>query len=1007
MPTPVIAGDLKWVGGSNDRLRTSNNAITRYDINIGSVGTSGCTGRIYVNASSDVTRYLELNLNADDEVTLIACGDSAGVLNFEFVTGPQTQKDQSVTTTTAAQYKYVAKYAGKYRIYDSSSKPSYYRVLRKPATYATITGSIDESLAAGIPAGYSVSFTNAAGKVFASSVVNSGSYSVNLPVGYTYQVGLIGTNSYIVSNGVSLNVSAATTNHDLSVIKVDLKTVTGNITGLATTDLLKLGLVYTPSTGKIYVPKPIINTTTGAYTVDLETNTQYVVSGTGVNDFEILSNTINISEATNANIVFSAKPLYDATLNVTGLDAIQLSNLKFTFTNKDESGYKYSFNSASGIKLRTGTYFISYTGLDNYPVDLGLVFNLIVNNAAVAKTLEFKPVSSWSFDDRTITTSTTAYKGMLFGGTASTISNQLPQGHLLAKSGSTIQIPVNVGDNITFSYYYTANFSINGGASITTATNSITNVEKVEYSYPGTTPGYVTITMGGAAGYTTYITDITIGKAIAYSPIITVGADKTYKTINAALDAVAKMKRIATDRVTIMVDPGNYEEMLVITQPNVTLNNSASNPSIALLNKGVDIDANAVRVTSYYGHGYNYYSMSSDQKWHEDVLKVNKENGYYSYVNTGSGTTSGSFWNATVVINAAGFEANNIIFENSYNQYISKKESEDIVVEWASGGKGKRPTNVGNTAVQNKSFVERAAAIAVLDNVQKVVLNNCRVIGRQDSFYGGKGARVVVYKGVLMGGTDFLFGGMTAVFYKTALAMNTSEDNNDVSYITAAQQDSGRGYLMYECIVTSATPGTETASQYRSKPGYFGRPWSPNTSEVVFYNTTIETSNNPNFTGQSLIVPVGWNNSLGGTSASMYEYGTIENSGVNNQASRATWATKLSTPFLLDGTTEIITKNFTKGTDGWDPIPLIIKNDPSLGIKKYQPLSTVNVFGLKNKIAVSNVKSASKIFVYGLNGALVKSFETNSDTTFDIKAGTWIVLVTAEDGQKSVKLMTY
>ena len=63
-----------------------------------------------------------------------------------------------------------------------------------------------------------------------------------------------------------------------------------------------------------------------------------------------------------------------------------------------------------------------------------------------------------------------------------------------------------------------------------------------------------------------------------------------------------------------------------------------------------------------------------------------------------------------------------------------------------------------------------------------------------------------------MGGTDYIFGGMTAVFYKSELAMNTSENNNDVSYITAAQQSSGRGYLMYECKVTSAEPEIETAS---------------------------------------------------------------------------------------------------------------------------------------------------------------------------------------------------
>ena len=53
-----------------------------------------------------------------------------------------------------------------------------------------------------------------------------------------------------------------------------------------------------------------------------------------------------------------------------------------------------------------------------------------------------------------------------------------------------------------------------------------------------------------------------------------------------------------------------------------------------------------------------------------------------------SGTTNNSYWNATVVVNSTGFVADQIIIENSYNQYISKKESEDVVVLWTSGNKG-------------------------------------------------------------------------------------------------------------------------------------------------------------------------------------------------------------------------------------------------------------------------------------------------------------------------------
>lgn len=996
------AGVLSWVGGPNDRLRTTNTNLTRFDENI--AGAVDYTGRVYVNGAAASGRYMSLTLSADDEVTVFASTDAGGIINFQYVADAASQTNQVSVPTTVTELHFVAKQAGAYHIFDTQGKPSYYRILRKDASYLTLTGALNLTQAAGIPNGYSVLFTNAAGKVF-TSTITSGSYSAKLPIGYTYQLSLSNANGYIISNGTSLNVTNTTTTYDIAIQAVSLYTVSGSITGLGT-DISKLTLKYVPaaSANKIYVPTPVINTGAATYTIQLEPNTEYTISGQGVNNFYIPSDKITIGNANaNADVVFTTKPVYNVAINTTGLDATQLSKLALTFTNLNESGYVYNFSSVSGIALRNGVYTVAYSGLDEYPVETGLISNLTVNGVNTSKAFDFKPVTNWSFDDKVIANGTTAYKGMLFTGT---VANEIAKGHLTTKAGATIKVPVNVGDKVTITYYYSADFSIEGGTAITTASNSTTTFENVEYSYTGSVPGFVTITVGSGAA-TTYFTNIAVGGSNAYKSVITVGTDKEYQTINAALAAVSKMTRTSTDRVTIMIDPGNYEEMLEITQANVTLKNAAATPNIDLINKGVDIKPGAVRITSYYGHGYNYYSMKNNQKWDADVLRVNKENGYLTYENKGAGTTNGSYWNATVAVYANGFEANDIIFENSFNQYISKKESEDVVVMWTSGSKGVRPTNIGNTAVQDRSFVERAAALSIANNIDKVVLNKCRVVGRQDSFFGGAGSRVVVYKGVMMGAVDYIFGGMTAVFYKTDLAMNTSDVNGDESYLTAAQQGSSnpRGYLMYECNVTTAIPGTETASTYRSKPGYFGRPWEATTSEVVFYNTTIETSNFPGSEGLSLIKPLGWQNSLGGTSAKMYEYGTIEKSGVDNSSSRASWATKLSSPTLTDGTA-ITTLNFTKGSDGWNPIPQLITND-TLGVKNYQANSSVNVFAFKDTIVVSNVKSNTNVSVYSMNGSLIKSFKTDVDTNFNLNKGIYIVLVKDKEGQKAVKLMTY
>jgi exo-poly-alpha-galacturonosidase len=1010
-PTSFTSGALSWVGNSGDRLRTTNTNLSRYDANVASV--ANYTGRVYCNGTPNLSsgvptnRFMRITLNEDDEITIICRVDTAGSMTFVNENNTSLQNDILPVTAAAgatSQLKFVAKNAGSFKLYVADGKVSIFRILKKPAIYTTVSGSIDVSQAPGLPNNYAVIFTNAAGKFWTSIMNSNGTYNLNLPIGYSYEMSLVNANGFVIFNGTTLDLTSVITpnfTHDITISQVTLYELTGAITGLGTIiSNLSLSYVANPGSNTIYVPTPIINTTNATFTVQLEANVPYTIVANGVNDYELDSNAITIPTSNStSNIDFTLKPVYNISINTLGLTSTQESNLQLKFTNLNENGYVYNFASISGITLRNGTYTVSANGLDNYPVQLALTSNLGVYGANASKTLTFIPVKVWSFEDKVITSATPAYKGMLFTGN---ISNAISQGHLIAQSGATLKVPVNVGDKIAINYYFAANFSIEGGAAITTinSTGSTSLTETVEYTYTGTVAGFINITIAA----TTYFAEIKIGGSIPYSPIITVGADKEYQTINAALEAISNMIRTSTNRVVVMIDPGNYEEMLTINQPLVTLKNASTNPSTALLNAGVDIDVNAVRVTSYYGHGYTYFSMASDQKWHQDVLNVNIQNGYASYQNAGGGTTNNSYWNATVVVGANGFEAEGIIFENSFNQYISNKESQDTVIAWTTGSPGVRPISLGNTTVQNKTFVERAAAIAIKNNVQKVILNKCRVVGRQDAFFGGTGARIAVYKGEMMGAVDYIFGGMDAVFYKSKLSMNISDASNDASYITAAQQSSGRGFLMYECTITSAQPGVETASTYRAKPGYFGRPWLATTSEVVFFNTTIETSNAPSYLNQSLIQPLGWLNTLSGTSSGMYEYGTTEISGTNNGPSRATWATSLSNPILNDST-PITTLNFTQGTDGWDPFPSLIANDV-LETNHFDAKSNVNVIAYKNNVVVSNVKTNTNVHVYSIEGRLVKSFDINSDTNFSIKNGLWIVQIKDQDGDKSFKIIT-
>lgn len=1000
LPSTFNTGVLSWVGGTNDRLRTTNLNLTRYDQNIASV--SGYSGRIYVNAAAASGRFLSFTLKEDDVITLVTKTDAGGILNFEYVEDPTYQKDIVPITSDLTELSFVAKAAGTYHVYDTQGKPSYYRVLRKDARYLDLTGHIDLSNAAGIPAGYGLVFTNQAGKEWVVTPTGS-SYQAKLPIGFSYTISLAGANGFILSSGDSLTITDSTLTHDIVLAKVSLQLLSGKISGLGNyISKLSLQFVPDPAANKVFVPQPVIKVDSATYTVLLEPLVTYSIIANGINDFALANNQIRLAEKdSSADLSFTAKPTYAVHILTEGLNTTEAAALGLVFNNLNESGYAYPFTNTANIRLRNGTYRLTQTGLDAYPVQLKRTSNLKVTDKDTSKTLRFMPVMEWSFDDRVIANGDTTYKGMLLSGTA---YNEILKGHLGAKDGAVIKVPVVPGEKVSVTYYYTASFSFEGGKTFTSNTQSTSVLETADFIYPGTEPGYVVIKVGAEAA-TTYFTHIARSKVIPYKPLLLVGATRDYPSINAALEAVRGMERPDNQRVTIQIDPGNYEEMLVIDRPNITLRNAASTPDIALRNKGVDISSNAVRVTSYYGHGYNYFSMGNTQKWDTEILQVNKENGYLSYENKGAGTTNGSYWNATVTVFANGFEAEQIIFENSFNQYISKKESEDIVVQWTVGGKGVRPTNPGNTAVQNRSYVERAAALAIGNNIDKVVLNKCRVVGRQDALFGGINSRVVVYKGSVMGAVDYIFGGMVAVFYQTDLAMNTSDVSGDAAYLTAAQQSAGRGYLMYECTVTSAVPGTETASTSRAKPGYFGRPWQATTSEVVFYNTTIQTSDYPGNNGQSLIAPAGWQNSLGGESSKMYEYGTKEQSGTDNSSARASWATLLKTPVLSDGTA-ITTFNFTKGTDGWDPLPALIAADIT-GTRETLPESSVHVYSYGKSVFLQQIPGKTQVEVIDLHGRRIRTFQTWSDMHFELGQGLWIIRINAPDGVKTAKVTTF
>ncbi len=879
------------------RLRTMNTNLTRYDEKNKTFGGTTYNGFIYSNKGATSAVYVELYVEEGDIVTLaVSSNGTEADYVFEAPSG-----DKQTGTYDAADagtlLTFYGKESGVHKLYTTKEKLVLLRAYVQHTPLVEVSGSV--SAPAGIPAGYAVTFTNTATGAVTEAVVSNGTYTANLHEAYTYEVALKDANGYVVTSADEVTLKAneePKKDFDVTVQAVELVTVTGTFTGVDASVVDAMTIKFTSD--EIYVPEVIVSGT--GYTAQLETGVEYAIVISGINDYELSDiTTIKATEAKTQDIAIAKKPVYAVTINPTGATVADLAEATFTFTNLNEKGYVYTFTGTEGIELRDGVYSVKVENSGAFVQKL--TSNLKVNGAAVTKTIGFESdITEWDFR-------TDSYNGQSsYNGLTITNGKKHGSTYGMANTNGSIVVPVSGPCEVIVSVGYNWDVSFEDGTVSYTDKSNSGDID-VSYSYTGAA-GTVTIYTGST--FTSYIKQIKVVTSAPYKEVVTVGAAGCdYTTINDALDAVRAMPREDGQRVTIEIQPGNYEEMLVVDVANVTLKNASATPSIETKDKGVNIDENAVRITSYYGHGYTYYSMGSDCKYDAELLAVNKENGYASFENPGSGTTAGSYWNATVVITASGFEAEGIIFENSFNQYVSEKAANDVIVAQSSAKEGSVPRadmKAGDTTVQDKKYVERAAALAITNNCKEVFFDNCKFIGRQDTLYGGTGVTAAFYDCAVYGGTDYIFGGMTAVFAKCDLVFNTSEDKNDVGYITAAQTPANtRGLLMYNCTVTSTVPGVDTASEYPSKPGYLGRPWQAGTAEAVFCHTIIDAADaHWSELGASLIQPAGWLNTLSGESAMSAEYGTYEMAaGVDNQSARASWATTLSQqPILADGT---------------------------------------------------------------------------------------------------------
>ena len=163
-------------------------------------------------------------------------------------------------------------------------------------------------------------------------------------------------------------------------------------------------------------------------------------------------------------------------------------------------------------------------------------------------------------------------------------------------------------------------------------------------------------------------------------------------------------------------------------------------------------------------------------------------------------------------------------------------------------------------------------AVALHTEGDHILVQNCRLLGNQDTVYTGVGGtRVAFYDCYIEGTTDFIFGPSIAWFQNCEIHSKAN------SYITAASTPAGQkyGYVFYKCRLTADKDVDKV---------YLGRPWRP-FAATIFMDCELGKH----------IRPEGWHNWNNAKSEETARYAEYGNKGEGaSTKNRVKWSKQLS-----------------------------------------------------------------------------------------------------------------
>lgn len=348
---------------------------------------------------------------------------------------------------------------------------------------------------------------------------------------------------------------------------------------------------------------------------------------------------------------------------------------------------------------------------------------------------------------------------------------------------------------------------------------------------------------------------------VEYQAEVKVGKGQQFETITDAVKYIGRMTR-TTERVTITLTDALYREQVMVDTPYVTISSEAGST-----------------ITWYYGSGYTYYSADMNG-YYSEARAVDK---YEKGVEIGMGT---GHWGATVNVlpTATAFRSEGVIYESSFNRYMTTEEVADGV---GKGGDNSKVDRSKATDADIKLYKNKERACVIFIEADQSEFKDCQFLSSQDTMFTGNNTEHTYFKNcVIEGTTDYICGDGSAVFDGCTLSMYGYGDKAaSGSIIVASKALSQLGYLFNNCkVVKTSYPGINNGITKT----YFARPWRAD-SKVVFLNTEVEDANTiapAGFTSMSNVTPA---------KAKYYEYNTHLADGTKvSTSSRAAGVNKMT-----------------------------------------------------------------------------------------------------------------